>query len=132
VALTAPERETIIGFSDGEDIAQVYTAQRPVITRLKKNPAAVLADEGVYEGSPWARFTIPASLISFRSAARHADLTDEQRDALRERARRNFSSPGKSENSTLLSENEEEPGFRVAGTSLGDCEPRGDDDAAAG
>ena len=94
MSLTDYERETVISFSDGDGLAHVYTAQRRVITKLKNNPAAELVDEGTHEGSVWARFTIPAGLVSFRSVRRQVELTDEQRQArseamreLRERGR---------------------------------------------
>jgi hypothetical protein len=67
VSLTPLERETVITMSDGDDTAHVYTAQRPVITKLKKNPAARLLEEGTHDGSKWARFELPKALISFRS-----------------------------------------------------------------
>lgn len=88
MSLTHSERETIINMNDGEDIAYVYSAQRSVITRLKKNPAAVLVEEGIHEGSVWARFTLPANLISFRSVRVSRVMTDEQRRATAERLAR--------------------------------------------
>lgn len=78
MALTRDERETIVNMNDGEDIAYIYTAQRRIITRLKKNPSATLVEEGTFEGSVWARFTMPARLVSFRAGVR---LTEEQRQA---------------------------------------------------
>ena len=78
MALTRDERETIVNMNDGEDIAYVYTAQRRIITLLKKNPSATLVEEGTFEGSVWARFTMPARLVSFRAGVR---LTEEQRQA---------------------------------------------------
>jgi hypothetical protein len=86
--LTAPERETVITFSDDWDTAHIYTAQRRVITRLKKNPAANLIEEGSFEGSPWARFEIASSLVSFRSTRVRRELTEEQRAAAADRMRR--------------------------------------------
>lgn len=82
MALTEYERETIILLNDGEDVARIRTHQRKVITQLKKNPSAVLLDEGVFEGTGWAEFTIPASLVSFRKQERK-QLTQEQRDKMR-------------------------------------------------
>jgi hypothetical protein len=89
MSLTAPERETIINFNDGEDIAYIYTAQRKIITKLKKNPSATLKEEGVFEGTAWARFTIPANLISFRVARPKRELSQEQRAEIGERLKRN-------------------------------------------
>lgn len=56
MSLTAPERETIITLNDEDETAYVYSAQRPWITKLKQNPAAILLEEGTHEGSAWARF----------------------------------------------------------------------------
>jgi hypothetical protein len=86
--LTAPERETIIGTSDADDYYDIWTAQRPVITKLKKNPAAALVEEGFYGTTAWARFQLPANLLTFRSAKRTVELTDEQRAERRERLAR--------------------------------------------
>ena len=80
MSLTPPERETIINGSDADDTVTIWTAQRPVITKLRKNPAAALLDEGLHEGSAWAKFELPADLLSFRSGrVKRAPLTDEQR-----------------------------------------------------
>ena len=62
MALTPYERETIIGMNDEDDFAIVTTYQRPVITKLKKNPSAEL----VWELAGAAQFKIPAKCISFR------------------------------------------------------------------
>jgi hypothetical protein len=88
MSLTEYERETIINMNDGEEVAHVYTAQRKLITRLKNNPAAVLTGEGTHEGSAWARFTIPAELVSFRSVRVRRELTEEQRRECAARLRR--------------------------------------------
>jgi hypothetical protein len=87
MSLTAPERETVINFNDDEKIAYVYTAQRYMITKLNRNPAAVLVESGTHEGTAWARFEIPASLVSFRSGHVKRVLTDEQRKAAGDRLR---------------------------------------------
>jgi hypothetical protein len=87
VSLTAPERETIIRLNDEDELANVWTAQRPWITKLKKNPAATLLDEGSFEGSVWAEFEVPASLLTVRSKTVKRELTEEQRKAVGERLR---------------------------------------------
>jgi hypothetical protein len=79
VSLTAAERETIITMNDEDDHAEIWTAQRPIITKLKKNAAATLIDEGKHDGSAWAQFRLPAGLLSFRSTRQKRELTDEQR-----------------------------------------------------
>lgn len=85
MSLTAPERETVVTMSDEDGVACVYTAQRRILTKLKKNPAATLIEEGVFEGSAWGRFEIPAGLISFRSTRVKREMTPEQKAAAGER-----------------------------------------------
>jgi hypothetical protein len=70
MSLTAPERETIITLNDEDETADIWTAQRPWITRLKKNPSATLLEEGVHDGSVWARFEVPKELVGVRSKRR--------------------------------------------------------------
>jgi hypothetical protein len=67
MSLSAPERETIITLNDDDATAEVWTAQRPWITKLKKNPSAVLLEEGKHGGSVWARFEVPKELLTIRS-----------------------------------------------------------------
>jgi hypothetical protein len=90
--LTAPERETIVGLNDGEDTATIYSAQRVIINRLRKHPAAELIEEGTFGTSAWARFTIPSTYVTFRQPRVKRELTDEQRDAFRERMARSRAS----------------------------------------
>jgi hypothetical protein len=80
MSLTAAERETIVTMNDEDDLAEIWTAQRPIITKLKKNEAAELIEEGVFEGSVWAKFELPANLISFRSRKIKRELTPEQKE----------------------------------------------------
>lgn len=70
MAFTKAERETTIVFSDAGKVAEIYTAQRRMITKLSKNPAARLIESGRSGTSPWARFEIDPALITFRSKRR--------------------------------------------------------------
>ncbi|QEC49274.1 hypothetical protein FSW04_17940 [Baekduia soli] len=70
MSLTPYERETIVNGSDADSTLSVWTAQRKIITKLKKNPAATLVDEGKHEGSAWAQFEVPADLLTFRTKRR--------------------------------------------------------------
>jgi hypothetical protein len=80
MSLTAPERETIVSLNDEDDTAHIWTAQRPYITKLKRNAAATLLDEGEHDGSAWATFELPADLVSFRSKKKDGrKLSVEQR-----------------------------------------------------
>ena len=86
MALTAPERETTIISTDGDDLVTIETAQRRYLTRLRKNPSFTEAVTGTYEGTEWARFTIPARDWNPASGAkRRRNLTDAQREELRDR-----------------------------------------------
>jgi hypothetical protein len=70
LSLTAPERETVITFSDEDETATVHTHQRKIITKLKNNPAATQVDDLTFDGTAGAVFELPADLISFRSKQR--------------------------------------------------------------
>jgi hypothetical protein len=83
MSLTAAERETVVTGCDADDHITIWTAQRPIITKLKKNDAAELLEEGVHEGSVWAKFKLDAGLLSFRSGKRK--VSPEQREAARAR-----------------------------------------------
>jgi len=76
LSLTAPERETVITFSDEDDTATVHTHQRRVITKLRNNPSATQVEDLTFDGTAGAVFEIPADLISFRSGRRK--LSPEQ------------------------------------------------------
>jgi hypothetical protein len=88
MSLTAAERETIITFNDEDGHAEIWTAQRPIITKLKKNAAATLIAEGKHGGSAWARFHLPGDFVSFRSKRASLSLTDEERAARTARLRK--------------------------------------------
>ena len=89
MALTAPERETTIISTDGDDLVTIETAQRRHITRLRKNPAFTEVVAGTYEGTEWARFTIPARDWNPASGAkRRRNLTAVQRQELADRLAR--------------------------------------------
>ncbi len=82
MSLNAPERETVITFSDEDDTATIHTHQRKIITKLKNNPAAELIEDISFDGTAGAVFEIPANLISFRSMRRTGrKLTEQQRQA---------------------------------------------------
>ncbi len=70
MSLTAPERETVITFSDDDDTARVHTHQRKIITKLKNNPAAEQIEDISFDGTAGAVFELPADLVSFRSKKR--------------------------------------------------------------
>lgn len=85
MSLNAHERETVIVFNDAEEMAEITTHQRPIITKLRKNPAARELEDLTFERTAGARFELPKELVSFRSVRRRQELTEEQR---KERAAR--------------------------------------------
>jgi hypothetical protein len=87
MSLNALERETVVTLNDAEDFAEISTAQRPWITKLKKNSAAELVAEGKHDGSVWATFRVPKELISVRSKRVKRELSAAQRSELAERMR---------------------------------------------
>lgn len=80
-SLTPPERETIVNGSDDDDTVTVWTAQRPIITRLRKLACATLLEEGHYGTTAWAKFELPAAALSFRNP-----MSAERREQMRQRA----------------------------------------------
>jgi hypothetical protein len=89
MSLTAPERETVIVFSDDDATATVHTHQRRIITKLRNNPAAEQIEDISHGSTAGAVFEIPADLVSFRS--RRRKLSAAQREEARgnlEKARR--------------------------------------------
>ena len=89
MALTAPERETTVISTDGDDLVTVETAQRRYLTRLRKSARFLEVAQGEFEGSEWARFTIPASEWNPATGAkRKRNLTAVQRQELADRLAR--------------------------------------------
>lgn len=66
MSLTKEERETVISYDDEHPNAIITTHRRPDITRLKKNPAAEMLEEGVHDGTAYAQFSLPKELLTFR------------------------------------------------------------------
>ena len=83
--MTNYERETIITFNESDEECSIYTYNQRLINKLKKKCSSNgemfrLTDD---DGMGGLTFTAPKSLLSvnFRDP-----LTDEQREALRQRA----------------------------------------------
>ena len=77
LSLTGYERETVINLNDDETVAYVYSAQRPILRKLEAHAYAELVDQGSHQGSPWAKYKIPAKYITISKPRRR--LTAEQR-----------------------------------------------------
>ena len=70
MSLSAPERETVITFSDADDTATVHTHQRRIITKLRNNPAAEMVGDISFDGTAGAVFELPVWAISFLTRKR--------------------------------------------------------------
>jgi hypothetical protein len=70
MSLTAPERETVITFSDENDTATIHTHQRRIITKLRNNPAATEVKDLSFDGTAGAVFELPVWAISFLTRKR--------------------------------------------------------------
>ena len=82
--LTPDERETTLTMSDGDDHVRINTAQRTMITALRKKPAFTEVATGFHGTTEWAEFTIPKARFNLAKAAKIAqNLTSEQRESRR-------------------------------------------------
>jgi hypothetical protein len=69
MALSDVEKETILRYDKSSDLATVYTHERRIIARLKKELKRLEAEggrlvrEGKYEGTPYAEFVVPVRWI---------------------------------------------------------------------
>lgn len=79
LTLTPYERETVVNMNDEDDFAIISTYQRPLITRLRKNPAAEETTSPAMARYGGASFTLPARLVTIRSPR---VLSERQRTAL--------------------------------------------------
>jgi hypothetical protein len=86
-ALNADERETVVTSSDGDDLVHVWTAQRAVIGRLRRDPAFTEVETGHHGSTEWAAFTIPADRWTPAGVKRVRRMTDAQKQAGAERLR---------------------------------------------
>jgi hypothetical protein len=83
----ATERETTIQWSDADGgTATVFTAQRPMVTRLRRIRGAERVEihrttTGLWTGETWQ---VPVACVLPRNA-RHRMLTDAQRAEIRDR-----------------------------------------------
>ncbi|MGJ9412379.1 hypothetical protein ACHAAC_06680 [Aeromicrobium sp. CF4.19] len=70
-SLTAPERETIINTDDETSTVRIWTAQRSVITSMRKKPDSFHeTDSGHYGATEWAEFIIPVTDVNWGALAK--------------------------------------------------------------
>jgi hypothetical protein len=55
----------VVVFNDEDDFAEITTHQRPVLTKLRKNPSAEEIEDLSFGSTPGATFRIPRDRISF-------------------------------------------------------------------
>lgn len=89
-SLTAEERETVISWSDDErDKICIYSTQQPMIRKLLKNPlfeCEVKTHNKAYKADPISvKGLLPRKCLTLRTKLVKRNLTDEQRNELRER-----------------------------------------------
>lgn len=91
------EYETTVNMTDADDLVRIWTSQRSVLSKLRKKAEKFTETRnGHYTNAngtryEWAEFTIPISDFNLAKAAiNRRQLTDEQRAALADRARRHF------------------------------------------
>lgn len=89
MSLTADERETVITVNDGEDIVRLWTAQRPVIRRVRSDSRWTVVEIGEHDGSPYISATCPKSSWNPLSGMkkRRAPMTEEQKQQAAARLR---------------------------------------------
>jgi hypothetical protein len=65
MAAEAAERETVITTDDEEKgYFVIWTAQKPWVTSIRSNPAAVILDEGEFSGTKFIKARLPINLLS--------------------------------------------------------------------
>ena len=87
------ERETTITGTDADDTIHIWSCRRRHITAMRKHPAFTETETGTIPGTTteFARFRIADSDWNPATGGRRRrEMTDEQRAALSERARRYF------------------------------------------
>lgn len=91
-SVSLDEQETVINMQRSSDIAEIYTTDRTMMTKLDRlvndNPDWNLKQEDRLQndGTVVSKvYTCPKKLISFRAKQTTRILTDEQKQALRER-----------------------------------------------
>lgn len=78
------ERETIINYSYGDDVASVYTFDRKLQNKLNKLIGARSDISIVAQEEEWVEYEVPKSWIKV-SPPRQVNYTDEQKAAMAER-----------------------------------------------
>lgn len=103
MALKAFERETVIGWSDDTEMAEVTTFNRALINKLKKFSKDYpdiykLINEIKIDGERCGvEYSFPKKLITFRTP-RNRKMTEEQKQVIAERMKKIKEKEGKNKN----------------------------------
>lgn len=88
IYLNPSERETIITFNDESDEMHIYTAMRTVQTKLNKLVESHASEWALIrcdEQTGAREYKAPKNLLTFRAPREEKTLTEEERQAIRER-----------------------------------------------
>lgn len=70
-SLTAAERETVVNLSDADDAVRIWTAQRTVLTSLRRKPGHFTeVASGFHGGTEWAEFVTVTDVWSVATGAK--------------------------------------------------------------
>ena len=86
--MIASERETVITYSDEDNVVEIFTCIRKDITAMSKKDQFEKVASGSYaDGTLWARFRIDRSRFDIARSAKgqRKNQTEEQRQASAER-----------------------------------------------
>lgn len=83
--MNAEERETTICACDADATVHIWSAQRRYITRMRKDPAFTEVASGVFEGTEWAEFSVPADRWSPAGVKRTRKMSENQKEQARSR-----------------------------------------------
>jgi hypothetical protein len=89
--LTLLEQETIFNWNREEKEASIYTCEPSLKAKLKKLAAEYPEIYKLYKEDKYsAEYIVPKNLITVRTPRAKKELSEEQRKALSERAKKNF------------------------------------------
>ena len=89
MALTFAEQETVITWDRTSDMMEIYTAEPALMRRLSSLPAYEQVEQFTQDGEVVAlKFRAEKKLLTLRSQRKVSTMTDEQKEAARERLRK--------------------------------------------
>lgn len=89
MSLTFAEQETVITWDRTSDMMEVYTAEPALMRRLSSLPAYEQVEQFTQNGEVVAlKFRAEKKLLTLRSKRTTNNMTEEQKEAARERLRK--------------------------------------------